>query len=123
MLFAGGGQPDAHAWPAPQQVRLRALPQGVVPFWQPQMLLAGSRHTTPAAQHDWPHGVDPLGQQQPPDGSAHVSPFLQQKLPQVDPPGGHPQAPVEGFRQTVLCGQQTEPQTWVLSQQDPEMHV
>jgi hypothetical protein len=81
------------------------------------MLLARSRQATPEAQHFLPQGVAPAGQQQPAAGSEHVSPALQQKFPQVAPPEGHPQAPVEAFRQTLLGGQHVVPQTLAFGQQ------
>ena len=87
------------------------------------MLLARSTQATPDAQHDVPQGVDPFGQQQPPAGSEQVSPFLQQKLPQVCPPGGHPHGPVEALRHTLLGGQHTDPQTRVFGQQALLMQV
>jgi len=67
--------------------------------------------------------VAPFGQQQPAEASEQVSPFLQQKFPHVCPPGGHPQVPVEAFRQTLLGAQQVGPQSWALGQQTPPAHV
>jgi hypothetical protein len=123
VLFDGGGQPELHAAPAGQHLRLAPLPQGVVLGGHPQMPLARSRQATPDAQQAVPQGVDPFGQQQPPPGSEHVSPALQQKLPQVCPPAGHPQAPVEALRHTLLCGQHTDPQTLPVGQHAPPTQV
>jgi hypothetical protein len=42
-----GGQPDAHAWPAAQQVRLAPLPHGVLPAGHPHRPRLASMQATP----------------------------------------------------------------------------
>ena len=79
------------------------------------MLLAASTQATPEAQHCRPHGVAPLGQQQPPE--EQVSPFWQQKAPQAGAPDGHPHFPVEALTQTFVGPQHVDPQT------APSQHV
>ena len=41
------GQPERHAWPAGQQVRLAPVPHGVVPAGQPHSPLVRSMQATP----------------------------------------------------------------------------
>jgi hypothetical protein len=103
-----GGQPEPHATPALQQVRLAALPQGVVPAGQPQMPWVASAHAIPELQQLLPQGVVPFGQQHPaPLLLVHVAPAGQHPCPQTAWPAPHVTASPRNGRRTAAAAAAT----------------
>jgi hypothetical protein len=101
VKLEANGQPELHAAPAGQHVRLEPVPHGVVLAGQPQKERDESMQATPLLQHACPHGVVPFGQQHPVAGDEHVSPFWQHPLPQAGPPSGQVTAALRNGRSSV----------------------